>query len=748
MGPVHWLFDYPVKFGRPIREPMLQNNYHAFRYLHSTLIALICAYTSTAQEVRPRMPSNERGGDISGNTYCAPLFFNDGSTEHFIDGVVLGSITNSNTDLGGVSGWEDRFFSGYASVTFLERGLQHVLAITGGPSTSSYYYAWLDRDRDGAFDASEALGHVQGAGPGVEVLLTFNVGNDIPTGYTGLRIMCLPELIVTPDPCGPYAIGEAEDYAVLIGPGEPCLPVHYQGTTLGDYIAVVSVDDMIAGALGSAGQFPYRHDDRTFHLEAGSQHDLIVGSGEYDADRFKAWVDWNNDGDWDDADELLGEVLASAANTLYLLDLNVPADAWGWCTMRLRCADSEFLEPCNDEMYGETRDYMVVVDNPLLPCLTYSAIGTENGLGMEQVVVNGSSQNCPSGPPNHWVRGSSPVVHVAPGDALDVSVSGNVGNNGNLVVGYVDLNNDLDFDDAGETGPYVNGTTPNQVMTFSLAIPAGTVPGGHWLRVSSYGEGFEFVDGCRDPAEGQVMDILFIVDGDGTPCIPGSLDWTSEGDFIEGVALGAILNMNTGARYGAVYTDYSSLSTDVFAGQNYDLTIYTGENAGTNYHAWVDLNNDGDLTDANEFMGSVTNAAPGEVVGLTVTIPNGTSLGPKRLRVRCSGDQGPDPCADSDSGETEDYRVDVTGTTGLNGFDPAALNVSVTNDGNSMVVSWPTQRGTSTITLVDATGRIVLTTTSPATRVVLPTGRLAEGVYTIVLDNNGLRSARRTILAR
>ncbi|MBK6410176.1 MAG: hypothetical protein IPF78_10815 [Flavobacteriales bacterium] len=109
--------------------------------------------------------SGDRGGTVSGNTYCHPSFFNDGGVSDFIDGVVLGTISTANTGLTiDDSGWNDRFFDGIGTVTSLQKG--GVLAITTGIAPNSHYYAWVDFNRDGTFTNDELLGHYQGTGSG------------------------------------------------------------------------------------------------------------------------------------------------------------------------------------------------------------------------------------------------------------------------------------------------------------------------------------------------------------------------------------------------------------------------------------------------------------------------------------------------------------------------------------------------------------------------------------------------------
>ena len=668
---------------------------------------------------------------MSGNTYCTPSFFNDGSAEHYINGVLLGSISTVNTGYtSDANGWNDRFFDGDGTVTGLTVAGSYGLTITGGPM-DDMYYAWIDFDHDGSFTSAELIGSEQTGSPNEEVTINFTVPDNAPIGYTGMRILCIDYYDPAPDPCGGFAYGEAEDYAVLIGSDAPCAPTFSEGTTQGDFISAILIDSAPLGTPGSAGQFPYRPIEGAVHLDAGSTHDLIIASGDYATDRYMAWVDWNNNGAWGDPGELVGEVLSTTSLTAYLMELNVPASAWGWFPMRVRCADSEVLVACNDETYGETRDFMIVVDNPMLPCLTYNFLGSTTGLGIQHFDVNGSNGDVPHGHPNHWLLPLDPVVHVSPGDALDIAVTGMPGNAGNLVVCYVDLNNDLDFDDPSETSDYVQGTAPDQVMSLTLAIPVGTPAGGHWVRIASYGQGFEFVDGCRDPAAGQVVDTYVIVDDPTGPCIPGDISWTIDGHFIDGVQLGDIQNIGSGARFSPVYTDHPQSSTELIVTHDYTLNITSGAQPVSTYRAWIDYNNDLDFDDAGELLGSTDSDTPHQTLSIPFTVPEGLVLGVKYLRVRCDFGAEPAACEDGQWGETEDYRVEVGGNTRINQHTTEPWSVQVVNGGESIDLFAPGLIYGCLAHVLDADGRSLLSTSITGNVTHVPLGDLGNGMYTV-----------------
>jgi len=77
-----------------------------------------------------------------------------------------------------------------------------------------------------------------------------------------------------------------------------------------------------------------------------------------------AWVDWNQDGDWDDADEQIAASLAIAANSDAILAVNVPATAIiGDSFARFRFSSAGGLTPIGQAADGEVEDYAVAITN-------------------------------------------------------------------------------------------------------------------------------------------------------------------------------------------------------------------------------------------------------------------------------------------------------------------------------------------------------------------------------------------------
>jgi PKD repeat protein len=115
---------------------------------------------------------------------------------------------------------------------------------------------------------------------------------------------------------------------------------------------------------------------------------------------------------------------------------------------------------------------------------------------------------------------------------------------------------------------------------------------------------------------------------------------------------------NTSANGSAGYQDFTCPQrTELIAGVNYPMTITTG---GVNPHdirVYLDKNNDGTLTAAEQIYVSLNTASPG--ITTTLSLPTGTTLNqPLRLRVIADAiGNTAGPCVSPASGQAEDYTI-------------------------------------------------------------------------------------------
>lgn len=133
-------------------------------------------------------------------------------------------------------------------------------------------------------------------------------------------------------------------------------------------------------------------------------------------------------------------------------------------------------------------------------------------------------------------------------------------------------------------------------------------------------------------------------------------------NYIENVQMGSINNPNNSS---SSYADYSSQITTVIIGSSYSIAITSQADTVNNYcRVFVDWNQDGDFTDANEL---VLDGWNDYYYSTNITPPAGAVGGTTRMRIMLADDyygyNSPDGCGNIWAGEVEDYRLDVCGVS-------------------------------------------------------------------------------------
>ena len=233
--------------------------------------------------------------------------------------------------------------------------------------------------------------------------------------------------------------------------------------------------------------------------------------------------------------------------------------------------------------------------------------------------------------------------------------------------------------------------------------------------------------------------------GDATGCTEISFTTNTNIAYCGGIiATSTVYPLSSVSMNGNTYTSsaatgapaYEDLTANVFnvkVGIPYNLNaIATG--LGTNVFAltaFVDWNEDGDFNDANEkyFQGAPLVSGTGTSINLmgSITVPAGTSVGSKRMRLKYNF-QGAsavlqpalsDPCSNMSNGQTEDYTLAVTEVTAA----PVCTTITSPIDGATGI---PANSTITWATAADASGyKIYIGTTMGGTDVangVLVTG--------------------------
>ncbi len=260
-------------------------------------------------------------------------------------------------------------------------------------NAACYLSAWVDFNDDGNWaDAGEAIFSGQALTAGVNSL-SFSVPSGAAPGDTYARFRCTTDGVVAF--AGEAPDGEVEDYRVTVetpqdfgdapDPSYPTLLAstgasHVLGSDVylgacvdaeGDAQPSVGADGDDTAQSPAYGTVPCDDDEDgvafTTVLRVDKTAYMNVTANA--ACTLSAWIDFNADGDWADADEELfpgGQALAGGANGLSFL---VPADVVeGDTYARFRCTTDGAVPTTGQASDGEVEDYQVTVQvAPLYP---------------------------------------------------------------------------------------------------------------------------------------------------------------------------------------------------------------------------------------------------------------------------------------------------------------------------------------------------------------------------------------------
>jgi len=680
--------------------------------------------------------------------YCAAHTVNGPDDGDYVARVLLGSVPAIDLTTTFTSGqdYQDYTLAGDGSVTRLVPGNMYFLTIKAGTFVGDDYAAWIDFDDNGTFEPDEVIADQFNTSAGQSLLFSFTVPADARVGYRRLRVRCCFNM-PTPDPCGTFDYGETEDYTVVIDDGSPCIPLFSRGNTEGDAITQVYIDGVDFTIAGDeTGYTDYRLFGGTIEVGGGSM--LQVVTGAYDDDIVSVWVDWNNDGDWTDPLEDLGFANTTTPNELVSFALNPPNTILfpERVTLRIRVS-FELNDPCADETYGDVKDFTLAIRREGLPCLTaYTAAYEYDGYALARIGYDlFADEDATDQWPFYTYATYGPFgTTFEQGDLLPhpLELTTRATNTGVWVL--LDVNMDDDFDDAGELLASVVSTVVDQDHSVDLTIPVTCPPGLHHFRIHSFNNGAPPTSSCEPYIwGGETYDTELIVTEAGGPCLPFTLTWTVGNDAIDGVHLNTLDNTGTGAAFGPYYSDYRALSTELTTGSTYTLDIDPTNANVTQFAAYIDYNDNGDLDDPGENIANVI--APGYDYHPSFTVPGGVGVGPRLFRVRALKSTESLPigaCASSVSGEVEDYTVIINSGTAIGEATGAGLCVH-TFPHAVVLTAFDASWSGAQVLVLDATGRSVRTGRIAGSRTVLDPDGLATGTYTVLVQGaNGAWSGR------
>ncbi len=333
------------------------------------------------------------------------------------------------------------------------------------------------------------------------------------------------------------------------------------------------------------------------------------------------YIDYNQNGDFDVNSENVFIALSNAAvggnvmNGSVTIPLNTIS---GITRMRLVLIEGNNnpMSPCGTYTWGETEDYLINIQQAL-PCVTPPTAGT---------AIPSANAVCPNQSVLIQLNGNS--VGLGQTYQWEESVNGGLWNN-----------------IANATNTTLSAS-PSQNSSYRCIVFCGGIP--------------------------DTSNIVSIAINSLANCYCPSSATNTADDDIGNITFGTLNNGVAGAATNNpasvnLYTDYTGLAPQSFIQTfSYPISI-TQINSGGFYTCWanvfIDYNQDGDFTDADErvFSAASSNTLGGNVIQGNVVIPITALSGNTRMRIVLAESSSAlqNPCGTYTWGETEDYTITI-----------------------------------------------------------------------------------------
>jgi hypothetical protein len=399
-------------------------------------------------------------------------------------------------------------------------------------------------------------------------------------------------------------------------------------------VSSVSFNTINNAVVGTAGYENFSTISTT--LTAGYTYTIsvtVVGANGNPA-YTSVWFDWNNNGTFDASEEnQLGTY--STGTYAFTTTITVPLTATvGSSRMRvINRVLTGYPTACGPITYGQYEDYSFNIVSPPA-CTTPTAQPTALVLSPSGTSLAGSFTAASPAPNNYLVVINTTGTTPTPVNGITYTIGGAI--TGGTVV---DIDSNTSFVATGLTV-----STTYYIFVFSYnSICTG---------LSQYYSTLPLTDSTTTLATSY--------------CIPtGSLDCTTNGDYIANVTFNTINNSSTCSPGGYInYPAAGGQTTTLIRGNSFNLSIGTGP--GNKKHGaavWIDFNQNGSFADAGEYFLIGNNVIANSTNTIAIAIPAGATLGQTRMRVRYAQKitmTSAMSCTMAGNyGETEDYTVTI-----------------------------------------------------------------------------------------
>jgi hypothetical protein len=404
-----------------------------------------------------------------------------------------------------------------------------------------------------------------------------------------------PEVIATTNAF--YAVGVGSAYGVLAY----CTS---KGNSVADeYISKVQLGTINNTTTGGSGYSDYTSISTS--LTKGTSNTIAITPtwpGTKYNEGYAVWIDYNKNGDFSDAGELVWSKAVSQT-TPVSGSFTVPTSATTGATrMRVSMKYNGVPTSCEAFSYGEVEDYSI------------------------NITAGNADTTAPSAPSSLSASGTTTTT---------TNLSWNASTDNVAVTGYDVYQGSTLKATVTSTSYAVSGLTANTAYTFSVKSKdaAGNISTSS--NVANVTTPSNTVSYCASKGN-SVAD-----------------------EYIDYVSIGGINNTTAG---NAGYGNFTNLVGNLPYGSN--TVLFSAGFSGTAYteywKIWIDYNQNGTFETSEEMVsGSSSSSA---TLSSTFTVPTSALVGTTRMRVSMKYNAAQTACETFSYGEVEDYTVNIGGT--------------------------------------------------------------------------------------
>ncbi|MBI9054223.1 MAG: endonuclease [Bacteroidales bacterium] len=463
-----------------------------------------------------------------------------------------------------------------------------------------------------------------------------------------------------------------------------------------EWIATVAIGSY-SNVSGAANYTDYTSE--VISLEAGSIVNVSLTPGFSSStynEYWKIWIDYNSDGDFEDANELAFDA-GSLSNTAVTGNINILSTATGSTRMRVSMKYNGAQTACEAFSYGEVEDYTV---------------------SFSEAVADTEAPSIPSSLTASNITSSSATI------SWNAS-SDNVG-----VTEYEIYQNKTLLGNSANTNYSVTGLSAS--TQYSYTIKAKDAAGNTSALSSTLNVTTSSVQLTYCSTIGNNINY----------------------EWIDLVSIGSINNVTT-ANGG--YADFTNLSTTVSPGTNISINVSCGfkSSSYTEYwHIWIDWNQNGTF-DSNEEMATGSSSSAGTLT-YNFTVPTTALAGTTRMRVTMKYNSAATPCETFSYGEVEDYTINVSSaksaiieTTELHNSIDTKLYPNPASSYTTLVIGNDNIKNVS-YRIVDLHGRIMISKNNIRINgnheEQIDISKLNTGLYYIMISDNKLNETHKLVV--